>query len=62
MILVKNWKFLSSVLFFEQGLDMCCYEKEGFLDYKVSFSHSQKIYIFPKFGQKFKISLESVFL
>lgn len=38
MILVKNWKFLSSVLFFEQGLDMCCYEKEGFLDYKVSFS------------------------
>ena len=33
---------------------MCCYEKEGFLDYKVSFSHSQKICIFPKFGQKFK--------
>ena len=26
MILVKNWKFLSSVLFFEQGLDMCGYD------------------------------------
>ena len=37
MILVKKLKFLSSVLFFEQCLDMYFYDvvnrKEGFLDY-----------------------------
>ena len=37
MILVKNSKFLSSLLFIEKFLDMCFYDvykREGFLDYK----------------------------
>ena len=38
MILVKNSKFFSSLLFFEEGLDMyfydVVYKKEGFLDSK----------------------------
>lgn len=41
MIFVKIWKFLSSRLFFEKGLDMyfydVVYKKEGFLDYKNVF-------------------------
>ena len=41
MIFVKNSKFLSSLLFFEKGLDMyfydVAYKKEGFLDYKNVF-------------------------
>ena len=47
MILGKNSKFLSSLLFFEKGLDMYLYDvgskkKEGFLDYKMSFRHFSK--------------------
>ena len=37
MILVKNSKFLSSLLFIEKFLDMYFYDvykREGFLDYK----------------------------
>ena len=38
MLLVKNSKFLLSLLFFEKGLDMCFYDVvykwEGFLEYK----------------------------
>ena len=38
MILVKNSKFFSSLLFFEKGLDMQFYDfvygKEGFPDYE----------------------------
>ena len=41
MIFVKIWKFLSSRLFFEKGLDMyfydVVYKKEDFLDYKNVF-------------------------
>ena len=41
MIFVKNSRFLSSLLFFEKGLDIYFYDvvckKEGFLDYKNVF-------------------------
>ena len=41
MIFVKKSKFLSSLLFFEKGLDMyfydVAYKKEGYLDYKNVF-------------------------
>ena len=65
MILIKNSKFFSSLLFFEKGLDMLVMilfmEKKAFQTMKISFSYSKKICIFRKeltydFGQKFEIS------
>ena len=45
--LVKNAKFLSSLFFFEKGLNMYFYDvvyrKGSFLDQKMSFSHSRKL-------------------
>ena len=52
LIFVKNSKFLSSLLFFEKGLDMyfydVVYKKEGFLD--------NKNVIFSRFDEKFLFS------
>ena len=49
MILVKNLKFLSSLLFSEKCLDMhfydVVYKREGFLDYKsVMFTESKNLH------------------
>ena len=49
MILEKNSKFLSSLFFFEKGLNMyfydVVYKKEGFLDYKnVIFTESKNLH------------------
>ena len=51
MILVKNSKFLLSLLFFEKGLDMCFYDvvykKEGFLECKnVIFTESKNLHFY----------------
>ena len=68
MLLVKNSKFLLSLLFFEKGLDMYFYDVvykwEGFLEYKnVIFTELKNLH-FSKgdFGQKLEISFTSVFL
>ena len=50
MIFVKNSRFLSSLLFFEMGLDMyfydVVYKKEGFLGYKNVFcTWSKKLHL-----------------
>ena len=46
MIFVKNSRFLSSMLFFEKGLDVYLYDvvykQEGFLDYENVFCTSSK--------------------
>ena len=49
MLLVKNSKFLLSLLFFEKGLDMYFYDVlykwEGFLEYKnVIFTESKNLH------------------
>ena len=49
MLLVKNSKFLLSLLFFEKGLDMyfydVVYKKEGFLECKnVVFTESKNLH------------------
>ena len=71
MLLVKNSKFLLSLLFFEKGLDMyfydVVYKKEGFLECKNVILTESKNLHFSKglthdFGQKLEISFESVFL
>ena len=69
--MVKNSKFLLSLLFFEKGLDMyfydVVYKKEGFLECKNVILTESKNLHFSKglthdFGQKLEISFESVFL
>ena len=71
MLLVKNSKFLLSLLFFEKGLDMYFYDVvykwEGFLEYKnVIFTELKNLHfskgVTHDFGQKLEISFESVFL
>ena len=69
--MVKNSKFLLSLLFFEKGLDMyfydVVYKKEGFLECKNVILTESKNLHFSKglthdFGQKLEISFKSVFL
>ena len=71
MLLVKNSKFLLSLLFFEKGLDMYFYDVvykwEGLLEYKnVIFTELKNLHfskgVTHDFGQKLEISFESVFL